>query len=61
MTNRFWERADELDTTRPVRMVGRCELDGEPAAGLELAVDFEDAGRQLMPFWRVRAGVANVQ
>jgi uncharacterized protein len=48
----------ELDPAQPVRMVGRCELD-EPAEGLELTVDFEDAGRQLMPFWRPAGGVAS--
>ena len=53
-----------LDSAQPVRMVGRCELDpADLAEGLELTVDFEDAGRQLsLPFWRARAaGVANGQ
>jgi uncharacterized OB-fold protein len=51
-----------LDHLQPVRMVGRLELDGEPADGLELSVDFEDAGRLSLPFWRARtAGVANGQ
>jgi uncharacterized OB-fold protein len=49
----------ELDSAQPVRMVGRCEIE-DPADGLELAVDFEDAGRQLsLPFWRLATGVAN--
>lgn len=49
----------ELDHTQPIRMVGRCEIE-QPVDGMELIVDFEDAGRQLnLPFWRVRPGVAH--
>jgi uncharacterized protein len=49
----------DLHCAQPVRMVGRCELDpAEPAEGMELTVDFEDAGRQLsMPFWRPAGAV----
>lgn len=49
----------ELDHAQPIRMVGRCEIE-QPVDGMELIVDFEDAGRQLnLPFWRVRRGVAH--
>jgi uncharacterized protein len=54
----------ELDGSQPVRMVGRCELDpGSVRDGLELSVDFEEAGRQLtVPFWRLpTAGVGHGQ
>jgi uncharacterized protein len=50
----------ELDGDQPVRMVGRCALDPDAVAeGLELVVDFEDADRLTMPFWRAPAGVAD--
>lgn len=44
-----------LDHTQPLRLVARCEV-GLPdlREGLDLVVDFEDAGRHLtIPFWRL--------